>query len=96
MWCWGWWVHGIYCPNRKKIRDILNETGMLYVEVPNKYSNLIFQISWSRKEQTIDLKASFYIKMDFSRNDEIYKLLNLINYSTNIGHFQINESFRVP
>ena len=64
----------------------------IYVEVPNKYSNLIFQISWSRKEQTIDLKASFYIKMDFSRNDEIYKLLNLINYSTNIGHFQINES----
>ena len=52
----------------------------IYVEVPNKYSNLIFQISWSRKEQTIDLKASFYIKMDFSRNDEIYKLLNLINY----------------
>ena len=53
---------------------------------------MILQISWSRKEQTIDLKASFYIKMDFSRNDEIYKLLNLINYSTNIGHFQINES----
>ena len=64
----------------------------IYVEVPTKYSNLIIQISWSKKDQTIDLKASFYIKMDFSTNDEIFRLLNLINNTINIGHFQINES----
>ena len=64
----------------------------IYVEVPTKYSNLIIQISWSKKDHTIDLKASFYIKMDFSTNDEIFRLLNLINNTINIGHFQINES----
>ena len=57
----------------------------IYVEVPTKYSNLIIQISWSKKDHTIDLKASFYIKMDFSTNDEIFRLLNLINNTININ-----------
>ena len=64
----------------------------IYVEAPTKYSNLIIQVTWLKKEQKIDIKASFYVKMDFSRNDEIYKLLNLINNSINSGHFQINEN----
>ena len=63
----------------------------IYIEVPTKFSNLIIQVSWLKTQGRIEIKSFFYIKMDFSRNIEIYKLLNLINNKINCGHFLINE-----
>ena len=64
----------------------------IFVEIPTKYSNLIVQITWLKSHHRIDIKASFYLKMDFSNNIEIYKLLNLINNEICFGHFQINSN----
>ena len=64
----------------------------IFVEIPTKYSNLIVQVTWLKNEKKIDIKATFYIKMDFSSNIEVYKLLNLINREIDFGHFQINDS----
>jgi len=64
----------------------------IYIEVPTKYSNLIIHVRWLKNEEKIDIKASFYLKMDFSNSHEIYKLLNLINNTICIGNFQINEN----
>ena len=64
----------------------------IFIEIPTKYSNLIVQVTWLKKEERIDIRASFYLKMDFSSNIEIYKLLNLINNIINFGHFQINSN----
>ena len=58
---------------------------------PTKYSNLIIQVSWLKNQGKIEIKSFFYIKMDFSNNIEIYKLLNLINNKINYGHFIISE-----
>ncbi len=63
----------------------------IYIEVPTKYSNLIIQVSWLKKSERIEIKSFFYIKMDFSNNIEIYKLLNLINKKIDYGHFIIND-----
>ena len=63
----------------------------IYIEVPTKYSNLIIQVSWLKNQGKIEIRSFFYIKMDFSNNIEIYKLLNLINNKINYGHFIISE-----
>ena len=51
----------------------------IYIEVPTKYSNLIIQVTWLKNVDRIEIKSFFYNKMNFSKNIEIYKLLNLIN-----------------
>ena len=70
-------------------RPIENE---IYIEVPTRYSNLIIQVTWLRKQGRIEIKSFFYNKMDFSNNIEIYKLLNLINNKIDYGHFIIDEN----
>ena len=64
----------------------------IYVEIPTKYCNIIIQASWIKEERRVDIQSSFYLKMDFSNNLEIYKLLNLINNKIIYGHFLINEN----
>tara|TARA_B100001123_G_C14847733_1_gene842740 strand:- start:67 stop:567 length:501 start_codon:yes stop_codon:yes gene_type:complete len=64
----------------------------IYIEVPTKYSNLIIQVTWLKDRGRIEIKSFFYNKMDFSSNNEIYKLLNLINNKIDYGHFIINEN----
>ena len=64
----------------------------IYIEVPTKYSNLIIQVTWLKNQGRIEIKSFFYNKMDFSKNIEIYKLLNLINNRIDYGHFIINEN----
>ena len=64
----------------------------IYIEVPTKYSNLIIQVTWLKEKSRIEIRSSFYNKMDFSQNIEIYKLLNLINNRIDYGHFIIDEN----
>ena len=64
----------------------------IYIEVPTKYANLIIQVTWLKKKSRIEIRTFFYIKMDFSNNIEIYKLLNLINNRIDYGHFIIDEN----
>ena len=64
----------------------------IYIEVPTKYSNLIIQVTWLKKQGRIEIRSFFYNKMDFSNNPEIYKLLNLINNRIDYGHFTINDN----
>tara|TARA_Y100000590_G_C15636112_1_gene983061 strand:- start:713 stop:1213 length:501 start_codon:yes stop_codon:yes gene_type:complete len=64
----------------------------IFIEVPTKYCNLIIQVTWLQNLQKIEIKAFFYIKMDFSNNIEIYRLLNFINNKIDDGHFLINEN----
>ena len=63
----------------------------IYIEVPTKYSNLIIQVTWLSNQGRIEIRSFFYNKMNFSKNIEIYKLLNLINNRIDYGHFIINE-----